>query len=155
MNVLKEGVPSRRSFRLRTVGIPFLLALALPACRDETLLTGVKNPDSVVQPPACQTADCAAWRAAPASTMAPLVTRSNELVAVLGNPSLRSGLATPLTRMAEALGRGDSAIAAISLLGALSVIDAGLTDSNARGDWADLSAIRLNLEPLIVQLGLR
>jgi hypothetical protein len=131
------------------------LSLVLPACRDETLLTGVKDPDSVVQPPACQTADCVGWRAAPPATMAPLVARSTQIAAVVQDGTIKARLEAPLSRMADALGKGESGVAAISLLSALSVIDAGLANPNARGDWADLSAIRLNLEPLIVQLGLR
>jgi len=131
------------------------MSLILGGCRDVTLLTGVSDPDSVDPAVTCTTADCGVWRSAPTASMVSLVSRSSEVAAGLKNQALAVRIEGHLARMRTALGSGDAVGAGLSLLGALAAIDSGLANPAIRADWADLSAIRLNLEPVLIHLGLR
>jgi hypothetical protein len=130
------------------------LVFAFGACRDvEVTAPEADAPDA---PPPCTTPDCATFRSLSTTQVASLVSTSLTIVTTgIDNASTASRIALQLNRLRTAHANGNMNDARASLLAALVEIDNAIADPSQRGDLPDLTAIRLNLEPLIVNLGLR
>ncbi len=132
----------------------FALVLAFGACRDVEVTA--PSADEPGAPPPCATPDCATFRALSTGQIASLVNTSLTITTVsLGNKSTASRIEKQLNTLKTTHAAGNMNDARSSLLAALIEIDNAMTDPAQMGDLADLTAIRLNLEPVIINLGLR
>jgi len=130
------------------------LVLAFGACRDVEVTA--PEADSPNAPPPCTTADCSTFRALSTTQSVALINTSiNIATSAISNASTASRIERQLNRLKTAMTAGNLNDARASLLAALVEIDNAIADPAQRGDLPDLTAIRLNLEPLIVNLGLR
>lgn len=146
-------IPMRSSTtpRVSRHAVRLLAVILLTACRDASVVSG---PPSAATP-ACTSADCAAFRSMSDASGAALVRTSTTLAGNLKGTSSGPGLKERLARLDGALAAGNRDMARLHLLGALSLIDQAIADPARRAELPDLTAIRLNLEPLILKLGLR
>ncbi len=143
------GVRVRNIGRLAAV----LLPLAAGACR-EADLTGPKS--SADASPPCTTSDCAAFRQLTPTTVAPLLEATSRTATLsLQNKALGQRIASRVADLQASIEASKKADAQITLLGILLEIDGAMSDSGNSADLADLSSMRINLEPVIIYLGLR
>ncbi len=130
------------------------LVLAFGACRDvEVTAPDADTPDA---PPPCTTPDCATFRSLSSTQVASLVNTSLTITTTaISNSGTASRIEAQLNTLKTAHAAGKMSDARSALLAALIEIDNAMADPAQRGDLADLTAIRLNLEPVIINLGLR
>jgi hypothetical protein len=141
--------------RLRNAGriAAVLVALTLGACR-EADLTGPDSPADAAPP--CTTADCTTFRALTPTTIAPLLASTSRIATTsLTDAALGRRIADRITTLQSEINAGDKTDAQVAMLSLLVEIDNAMADSARRADLADLSSMRLNLEPVVIYLGLR
>jgi hypothetical protein len=132
-----------------------LLIAPLGACRDATLLTAPEDPERPSVPP-CASVDCSTFRNLTSSALeAPAAAASATAASSLGNRELGVRLRDRIQQIRNDIAANRRDPARLQLLAVLADIDRALADSSRRADWPDLSMIRLNLEPFIINLGLR
>lgn len=141
--------PYHRRWRALAVSVTVLLTAA--ACRDTAVVAGPPTESS----PPCTSADCATFRSVSATAEAGLVQQSTAIAGNLRDAATSASLRERLATLQRAVAENRTEAVRINLLGALAYIDRGMSDPSRRSDLADLSAIRLNLEPLVVKYGLR
>jgi hypothetical protein len=133
-----------------------LLALTtLGACRDTTFLTAPEDPQQATIPP-CNSADCNTFRGlSNAALETPAAAASQVATSSLGDQALGTRLSDRIQQIRNDMNANRRDPARLQLLAVLADIDRALADQSRRADWPDLSMIRLNLEPFIINLGLR
>lgn len=142
-----------RSSTLRVRVAALLLPLAFAACR-EADLTGPESPSD--EAPICNTTDCVRFRALTPTTIAPLLAATTQMSTTsLSDAALGRRLASKISTLQSEITSGDETNAKVAMLALLLDIDNAMADSARRADLADLSAMRLNVEPIIIYLGLR
>jgi len=125
-------------------------SLALGACRDVEVISGPENLNN-----ACTTADCATFRGISRASAIGLVRVSGQVAGSLRNAADAQELRTRLGRLEQAINANQLPQTRLALVGVLSVLDGAVGPRATRSDLADLSAVRLNMEPLIHTYGLR
>jgi len=125
-------------------------SLALGACRDVEVLAG---PEDLAN--RCTTSDCAAFRGISQSAALGLVRASDQVASSLRNTNDARDLRARLGRLQSAISANQLPQTRLALVGVLAYIDGAMGPRLTRADLADLSAVRLNMEPLIHTYGLR
>lgn len=134
-------------------GVLAFSIVATAACSDSEF---VSAPEAGVDGAACTTADCATFRSLDmASINAPLATATTIAQTSVQDKGMGALLAQRLTALRADLEAGRQASARIGLSALLSDLRGAEAAPTMRGDIADFAAIRLNLEPLVIKIGLK
>lgn len=139
-----------KTSRRMTLAALTCIVLGLAACRDASAVNG-PNADSA---PLCATVDCDSFRALTHESMRVLLSASATTAVNLSDRGRGRAIEQRLAEVERAFVDGHIGAARLNLLGALKLIDVGLDSSSQQSDWPDLATIRINLEPIIIKLGL-
>ncbi len=123
----------------------------LGACRDAS--HPLAPPDGPIA--ACRVDTCEHDGSEEQVLQAPLAEAARVAARSISSPSLHARLADRFDAVDRAMRRHASDDSRVALLLLLAELDAATRDRAFTADWPDLTAIQLNLEPLITQLGLR
>ncbi len=107
------------------------------------------------RPPDCPALPCAAEVVEAGIQRAPLSEATRVAANSVSSVLLKDRLASRFAAVDRAMQRGTHDETRVALLRLLADLDAATRNSAFAADWPDLTAIQLNLEPLISQMGLR
>lgn len=131
-----------------------LAASALAACSDTEFITAPESGADGTT--ACATADCTTFRQLDLGALdAPLTSATTIAQTSVRDRAFGAQLAQRLGLLRTDLAAGRQAHARIGLAALLSDLRVAEADATKAVDRPDFAAIRLNLEPLVINLGLR
>lgn len=127
------------------------LLVAVTGCRDTAVVSGPATDPAAL----CGTADCTAFRAISTASARGLVKMASTLAGKLRDQTLGKDLVDRFASLDQFMAAENVASSRLALISALATVDRGIRIAPRGQDAPDLSAIRLNLEPLIMKYGLR
>lgn len=139
---------SRTAASTRIAGV--LTLLLLTACGDAAVTAPEAPPESL-----CNSIDCNTFRSLGPTGLSPTITNASRVSRALRNASLGAQLSDRITSVQSDLAAGRNGEARATLLQVIASIDAAIGTTTNAADWPDLSAIRLNLEPVKVYLRIK
>jgi len=122
-------------------------AVSVIGCGD-TVATAPEAPSESL----CATVDCNTFRSLGAAGLAPTFANATRVARALRNATLGADLATRIASVQSDVAAGRSGEARATLIQVVASIDAAIGTTSNAADWPDLSAIRINLEPVKVYL---
>lgn len=127
------------------------LVCLLGACRDTS--HPLAAPDG--EPVECPSSPCEPGASEAAVQRAPLTEATRVAASSISNVALHQRLDVRFAAVDRAMQHGTPDETRVAVLVLLAELDAATRNTAFAADWPDLTAIQLNLEPLISQIGLR
>jgi hypothetical protein len=151
MNAPRSPVVALAAARRCACTTSLALVCLLGACRDVSHPLAPKDGEQAE----CPAAPCEPVTGESAVQRAPLTEASRVAASSISNVALHQRLDVRFAAVDRAMQRGTPDETRVAVLVLLAELDAATRNTAFAADWPDLTAIQLNLEPLISQIGLR